>query len=424
MEYVIKGWNLFIYTFKNSFNFNGRAGRMEVISWIVMLWIIEMILFAPLFVILFLAIMFLATSQSEQLPIIFFIIWGLLALINVVVLPGSISLAVRRMHDLNMSGWWVLLFNVINFIPLINLIGTIFVLYLYLLKKGDEGANKYGLPFDYPQINEIPSSQIIKTSLTAYIIIIFSIIGLIIYSIKLNQPKINNAEYTTSAQDLKKADTIISNAFKTMMKEDKVNDLGQTKFFTNMTSQSSSSDEFQKYLDVNLRKYFKIKSTCLAFSDNCKYVKYQYLNFDDNFNKAFDQNETFSAYTEDNNMIVYFDLFKNGYEKYRPDKEIKYYGGKMLSLYGFIYVDTNGEALPNRWGLDLFGFNLAQDGNLYPFYGKDRAIYGWGENWETQDFYWRNDSNLCGIAGQKINFRVYGNGCASRIIENKWVKDY
>ena len=49
---------------------------------------------------------------------------------------GSIMLGIRRLHDLNKSGWFMLLLLV----PLINLV---FVLYMYLA-PGQVGANKYG----------------------------------------------------------------------------------------------------------------------------------------------------------------------------------------------------------------------------------------------------------------------------------------
>lgn len=57
-------------------------------------------------------------------------------LFSLAMLLPSISVAVRRMHDLNKSGWWVL----IIFIPLIG-----FLLMLYwFVQRGTEGANDYG----------------------------------------------------------------------------------------------------------------------------------------------------------------------------------------------------------------------------------------------------------------------------------------
>ena len=62
---------------------------------------------------------------------------GLLTLLYrpITILP-SLSIAVRRLHDRNISGWWSLLF--------ITPFGLL--LLIPLIRKGDEDDNKYGLP--------------------------------------------------------------------------------------------------------------------------------------------------------------------------------------------------------------------------------------------------------------------------------------
>ena len=59
---------------------------------------------------------------------------------NIVVMPALmivlLNLSVKRFHDINKSGWYVLLF----FLPVVN-----FLTFLYLLfKKGTEDANPFG----------------------------------------------------------------------------------------------------------------------------------------------------------------------------------------------------------------------------------------------------------------------------------------
>ena len=48
----------------------------------------------------------------------------------------SLALSVRRLHDINRTGWWLLLLFVL-------LIGWI-VLIVWAIERGDEGPNKYG----------------------------------------------------------------------------------------------------------------------------------------------------------------------------------------------------------------------------------------------------------------------------------------
>jgi uncharacterized membrane protein YhaH (DUF805 family) len=52
-----------------------------------------------------------------------------------VLLPG-IAIAVRRLHDLDRSGWWILL-------VLIPLIGAI-ILLIWFVSKGTDGSNRFG----------------------------------------------------------------------------------------------------------------------------------------------------------------------------------------------------------------------------------------------------------------------------------------
>lgn len=49
---------------------------------------------------------------------------------------GSIGLAIRRLHDMNLSGWWVLLY----FVPIVGNIAPWVLLFI----RGTDGPNKYG----------------------------------------------------------------------------------------------------------------------------------------------------------------------------------------------------------------------------------------------------------------------------------------
>ncbi len=60
------------------------------------------------------------------------------------VLLPSIAVAIRRLHDTERSGWWLL-------ISLIPIIGTI-VIIVFLCQNGTAGANRFGAD---PKQNEI-----------------------------------------------------------------------------------------------------------------------------------------------------------------------------------------------------------------------------------------------------------------------------
>lgn len=69
----------------------------------------------------------------------------ILGLIGLVLWVIGISISVRRWHDLNKSGWWVL----INLIPFF---GWIYSLIMLGFMSGDRGPNQYGPP---PQEGQI-----------------------------------------------------------------------------------------------------------------------------------------------------------------------------------------------------------------------------------------------------------------------------
>ena len=60
------------------------------------------------------------------------------ALFNLAILLPSIAVGVRRLHDLDKSGWWLLLI----FIPLIGAI----ILIVWFCTRGTPGPNRFGGP--------------------------------------------------------------------------------------------------------------------------------------------------------------------------------------------------------------------------------------------------------------------------------------
>ena len=54
---------------------------------------------------------------------------------GILILP-NVSLVIRRLHDINKSGWWMLLF--------FTIVGIIPMLYWLYFKEGDQSENNYG----------------------------------------------------------------------------------------------------------------------------------------------------------------------------------------------------------------------------------------------------------------------------------------
>lgn len=68
--------------------------------------------------------------SQEVLGTLFFLVYSLAMIIP------SIAVTVRRLHDTNRSGWFIL----INFVPLIGPI----VVFVFMVLDSDPDANQYG----------------------------------------------------------------------------------------------------------------------------------------------------------------------------------------------------------------------------------------------------------------------------------------
>jgi uncharacterized membrane protein YhaH (DUF805 family) len=115
--------------FRNYVNFSSRASRSEY-------W------YFVLFMVLVYLVMFMLDrvldTDSDSMPAL--ILTLAVAVVFIVVALGlilpSISIAVRRLHDLNRSGWWYLL----NLIPLVGPI----ILLVWFCMRGTVGRNRFG----------------------------------------------------------------------------------------------------------------------------------------------------------------------------------------------------------------------------------------------------------------------------------------
>ena len=105
--------NSVISCFNKYFDFETRSSRKEFWYWQ-----------------LFRILMFLSITYLESLGLS-----GLLFISNFIFLIPEIAVSIRRLHDINKSGWWILL--------TLTILGIIPLSYFYCI-KGDDGANDYG----------------------------------------------------------------------------------------------------------------------------------------------------------------------------------------------------------------------------------------------------------------------------------------
>jgi uncharacterized membrane protein YhaH (DUF805 family) len=72
-----------------------------------------------------------------------YLVIGLLGIFYLGILIPGIAVAVRRLHDRNMSGWWYLGFIALSMIPFVGFIASIAMLVIFCL-KGTDGDNRFG----------------------------------------------------------------------------------------------------------------------------------------------------------------------------------------------------------------------------------------------------------------------------------------
>ena len=120
----------------NYFNFSGRARRSEYNYFL---------LFNILIAIGFTIIATLLASTADNIFAALTSLGWLMAVQGIVYLLlfiPSIALAVRRLHDINRTGWMLLVMGIFSFL----IIPYIVLLYWVILKEGDSGPNNYGHP--------------------------------------------------------------------------------------------------------------------------------------------------------------------------------------------------------------------------------------------------------------------------------------
>jgi uncharacterized membrane protein YhaH (DUF805 family) len=101
--------------FSNYVNFSGRSARSEYWFWVLFVFIADIVAIA------------IDAAIGKQ------IISSLFGL--AVLLPG-LAVTVRRLHDLDRTGWWI-------FLGLIPLVGAI-ILIIWFCSKGTDGPNRFG----------------------------------------------------------------------------------------------------------------------------------------------------------------------------------------------------------------------------------------------------------------------------------------
>lgn len=108
--------------YKRYFDFQGRANRKEY-------WLFVLVYFIQVMAAVLIDSIVFGTALGQGLPITYFLVLAL----NII---PAISVSMRRLHDTNRTGWWLL----ISMIPIIGAI----VFFIFTLLPGTPGVNRFG----------------------------------------------------------------------------------------------------------------------------------------------------------------------------------------------------------------------------------------------------------------------------------------
>lgn len=116
--------------YSNYAKFSGRSRRSEF-WWFYLFYLIAYFVLGMIDALLFGTTTTApgSFSASTETPILS----GLFALATLI---PNLAVGVRRLHDIDRSGWWLL----ISFIPLVGFI----ILIVWFAKAGDKGPNRFG----------------------------------------------------------------------------------------------------------------------------------------------------------------------------------------------------------------------------------------------------------------------------------------
>lgn len=126
--------DLYNYAFEKYAKFEGRACRMEYFSFNFINYLIGIL--AGILV----GCLSIKGFSTQSLDIVKYIsaIYIIVVVFGLITFIPSLALSVRRLHDVNLSGWVLLTI----FLPFINLI----LLLMLLFAPSNDGRNNYGDP--------------------------------------------------------------------------------------------------------------------------------------------------------------------------------------------------------------------------------------------------------------------------------------
>jgi prepilin-type N-terminal cleavage/methylation domain-containing protein len=213
----------------------------------------------------------------------------------------------------------------------------------------------------------------------AEVLITLGIIGVV--SAMTIPALMNKCQKIVLANQAKKEYAMWTQVFKNILADNNTTSLSETELWgkidgsvSSRYSPTESSEYFGTTLDntsfwAELGKYVKISPSATKDAK-----EYSFNDARDGFSLT---NPNYPIYLANGSKLTVYEFRKTPYrETDAVCSKIKELGGSMCSRAGSIDIDVNGNKGPNVYGRDIFEFFLSDEGVLYPYGGKDVALYG------------------------------------------------
>lgn len=126
---AVKDWVVWVF----SESYKGRVGRWDYLTQRLMLLAAGLALgFLMFLLIISGSTLVLAAYMLTAIPVWFVLFYR------------GLTLDIQRLHDMDLSGWWLLLVFGLSLIPAIGVIAGLVALGVFFLVPGTEGPNRFG----------------------------------------------------------------------------------------------------------------------------------------------------------------------------------------------------------------------------------------------------------------------------------------
>jgi type II secretory pathway pseudopilin PulG len=221
---------------------------------------------------------------------------------------------------------------------------------------------------------------------------------------------INKCQKVVLAKQAQKEYAMWTQVFKRILADDNTTSLSATEAWSKIDS-SYTSDLTSEFWD-ELGKYVKISPSPYHFTKSY-YISDEHSSKNQYFGRPIN--------LPNGAQIFNYFFFKNPTQKTdEVCKNIKALGGSMCNFIAYFVLDVNGDEGPNTSGRDIFWFFISDEGILYPYGGKDYALFGFQTDLASNSIYWKK-----AYSGTKEqNAKKVGELRAGQLMEEGWKMNY